>query len=1037
MSKLYAKSCSIVLVMLLSISTLFAQQTVTGRVTDANGPVAGVSVTVAGTNRATQTNATGQYSIQANNGEKLRFTIIGYSSQEITVSGTSHNVTLSQDESNIDEVVVTAMGVKREKRSLGYSFQEVQGTALTDARENNIANALSGKVSNLQVMKSSGGPASSSKIILRGFNSLTGDNQPLIVVDGVPMDNFVGASNNDFWNPTADMGGGLGDLNPEDIESMSVLKGGAASALYGSRASNGVILITTKSGKQKDGVGISYSTITGMENIFMLPELQSEFSQGAGGIYGKQAGTSWGEKITGQEVETWDGKKINLKAYDNMQNFFQTGFNTTQNINFQQAISDKVNLYSSATYLHDNSKTPGMKLNRLNLINRVNAKFGERNQWSTDVKVQYMKNMAYNRAVGGQNDGNYYAQLLLFPRSLDITQFSTGMDELGVNQTWYVDPTEAPVNPYWAIHNKLSNDTRDRYLMNATVKYDFNSWLSADVRFGTDNYNTKYESKTYTGSKINNSYGTGVDKFYENNYIANITARKDNIVGKWGGSLALYGQIMESNRNSIHASAGNLRVPNLFTLGNNIGNPGISESIYKKQINSLYASLDLNYSNYWYITLTARNDWTSTLHPDNNSYFYPSISSSLIVSDLINSNGQMPSWFSFAKIRASYAQTGRDMDPYQLYNTFSVGNDPNNHTTASKGNTLFDPSVVNELQKSFEAGFETRFFQDRLGIDFAYYKTNSTNQLLSIPLNNLSGYQFFMANAGNIQNEGFEAIINASVFRDTPFKWNIVANFSKNNNEILELTDDVKRLKLGGFDDVQVFAEKGKNYGAIYGTKFLRVEDESSEHYGKLILSSQTGLPSKAAGEPVYLGDQTARALVGLTNSFMYKNFGLSFQIDGRFGGKFFAGTHRAIQLNGTSAETVVNGDRKPFVVDGVISNNGAYEINKQEVTPENYWTAVAGTGNLGITEHNLLSATNIRVRNVMLNYSLPQSILGNSVVKNAKIGFSVNNVLMLKSYGKGVDPESTFAINSNATGFEYLSFPTSRSYFLNISVGF
>ena len=1036
MSNFYSKCCSITLVMLLCITTLFAQQSVTGRVTGANGAgIPGVSVTVVGTNKAAQTDAAGNYTIEASNGQTIRFTSVGLQPLEITVSSNTHNVNLQEDESNIDEVVVTAMGIKREKRSLGYSFQEVQGTTLTDARENNIANALAGKVSNLQVVKGSGGPASSSKIILRGFNSLTGDNQPLIVVDGVPMDNFVGASNNDFWNPTADMGSGLGDLNPEDIESMSVLKGGAASALYGSRASNGVILITTKSGKAKEGVGISYSTITGFENIFMIPELQDQFSQGAGGIYGRLATTSWGEKISGQSVDMWDGSKTNLSVHDNMANFFQTGFNTTQNINFQQAISDKVNLYSSATYLHDNSKTPGMKLNRLNLINRVNAKFGERNQWSTDIKVQYMKNMAYNRAVGGQNDGNYYAQVLLFPRSLDITQFENGMNVLGADQTWYLEDTG--INPYWAVNNKLSTDTRDRYLMNATVKYDFNSWLSADVRFGTDMYNTKYESKTYTGSHINNSYSTGVDKFYENNYIASLHARKDNLFGKWGGAISLFGQIMETNRNSLNSSAGNLRVPNLFTLGNSIGNPGISESISEKQINSIYSSLDINYDNFWYITLTGRNDWTSTLHPDNNSYFYPSVSTSLIVSDLIRRTGELPTWFSFAKIRASYAETGRDMGPYQLYNTYNIGVDPNNNTTASKQNVKYDAGVVNELQKSFEVGFETRFFNDRIGLDFAYYKNNSTNQLIDIPMNNLSGYTAFKANAGNIENKGFEVVLNADILRNTEFKWNMKANVSKNENKIIELHSEVDRLTLGGYDDVRIFAEAGKRYGAIYGTKFLRVEDENSEHFGKLILASQTGLPQKADGGPYFLGDQTARALVGLTNSFSYKNIGLSFQIDGRFGGKFFAGTHRAIQLNGNSAETVVNGERNNFVVDGVIQENNGYSNNSKEVSPEDYWSAVAGNGNLGITEQNLLSATNIRIRNLMVNYSLPSHILKSSVVKSAKIGFSVNNLAMLKSYGKGVDPESTFALSTNAVGFEYLSFPTSRSYFFNIAVGF
>ncbi|WP_270089472.1 SusC/RagA family TonB-linked outer membrane protein [Sphingobacterium sp. SYP-B4668] len=1036
MKQFYHTCCTIMLISIISISSVFAQQTVTGKVTDANGNVPGVTVSVKGTNRGTQTGTDGNYTIQASSGETLRYSIVGYAPQEIVVGTTKTiNVTLMEDAGALEEVVVTAMGVKKEKRSLGYSFQEIKGEDLTAARENNIANALAGKVSNLQVIKGSNGPSSSSKIILRGFNSLNGDNQPLIVVDGVPMDNFVGASNNDFWNPSADMGSGLGDLNPEDIESMSVLKGGAASALYGSRASNGVILITTKTGKAKEGVGISYSTITGIENIFMTPELQSDFSQGAGGIYGRLATTSWGEKISGQEVDMWDGSKTKLQAYDNLNNFFKTGFNTTQNINFQQAVSDKTNLYTSATYLHDNSKTPGMKLNRLNLINRVTSKFGERNQWSTDVKVQYMKNMAYNRAVGGQNGGNYYAQALLFPRSLDLTQFKEGMDVLGTEQTWYLE--DSGINPYWAAHNKLSNDTRDRYLMNATVKYDFNDWLSADARFGTDTYTTKYDSKTYTGSHINNSYSNGTDKFFENNYILSLHAKKDNLFGKWGGNASLYGQIMERDRNSLSASAGSLRVPNLFTLGNSIGNPGVSESISRKQINSLYANVELNYDNVWYVSVTGRNDWTSTLHPDNNSYFYPSISTSLVLSDLINKgDGHMPSWFNFAKIRASYAETGRDMDPYQLYNTYSIGNDPNNNTTASKRSTLYDAGVVNELLKSIELGFDTRFLDNRIGLDFTYYKNNSTNQLINIPMNNLSGYGGFRANAGNILNEGLELVLSADILRNpNGLRWNMNANISKNINKIIEFHKDVKQSKLGGIENVGVFAEEGKYYGAIYGSKFLRVEDEASPHFGKMILMN-TGLPQKAVGIH-HLGDQTAKALVGLTNSFGYKNFGLSFQIDGRFGGKFFSGTQRALQLSGSSKETVVNGAREKFVVDGVILKDGNYSKSEVAVNPEDYWNAVAGPDNLGITEQNLYNATNVRIRNAQISYSIPSKSLKSSMVKSAKFGLSVNNLAMLKSYGNGVDPESTFALSSNAVGFEYLSFPTSRSYFLNISLGF
>lgn len=1033
----YYKHWSISLLMLLcSISTLFAQQTVTGKVTAANESLPGVTITVVGTNRATQSNSNGNFTIQANNGEKLRFSIIGYFSKEVTVTGPTLNVTLEEDASGIDEVVVTAMGIKREKKSLGYSFQDIKGEALVEARENNIANALTGKVAGLQIVKGSSGPASSSKIVLRGFTSLTGDNQPLIVVDGVPMENFAGANNNDFWNPSADMGNGIGDLNPEDIESMSVLKGGAASALYGSRALNGVILITTKSGRSNQGVGISYSATMGLENLFITPEIQTTFSQGTDGVYNAQSGSSWGEKITGQTVTGWDGKSRNLQAYDNLGNFFKTGFNTTHNLTFQQSLSEGTSIYTSGTYLHDDSKTPGVKLDRLNLMSKLTSQFGPNKRWTTDLKVQYMNTTANNRAVGGSNAGNYYGVVLQLPPTIDITEFKAGMDNLGGNQTWY--NSSNTVNPYWAVNNKLNKDSRNRFLLNATIKYKFNDWLDADFRAGSDLYNTKMDSRTYTGSSLTNSYSVGSDNFNERNYIVSLNARKDNLFGNWNGSASLFGQVMKQSSNWLNSSAGSLTVPNLFTLSNSEGNPGVSEGIREKQINSLFGTAELNYNNFWFINVTGRNDWSSTLSKKNRSYFYPSISTSLVISDMIaSSGGTTPTWLNFAKLRASYAETGGSLNPYELYNTYSIGKDPNGNTTASRNGTLYDPNVLSELLKSFEVGFDVKAF-NRLSLDFAFYKTNATNQLIRLSMNPLSGYQNYMANAGNIQNKGIEGVLGINVLNNPDrLLWDINVNYSKNVNELLELTEDLRAYSLGGFDNVQINSTVEQRYGTIYGTKFAIVEDPSSPYYGKRIVNGD-GLPLAANGTHL-LGDQSARALLGINNSFAYKNFGLSFLVDGRFGGKFFAGTNLALQRAGLAAETVVNGSRDPFVVDAVVSDgNGGYTVNTKQVTPQQYWNQVTNTsGNLGITEQNLYDATNIRLRNIQLSYRIPAKSLNNSVVKSARFSLSANNVWMIKSHANGVDPESVYAISTNAVGFEYLSFPTSRSYFLNISLGF
>src|SRR5690606_38915916 len=363
------------------------------------------------------------------------------------------------------------------------------------------------------------------------------------------------------------------------------------------------------------------------------------------------------------------------------------------------------------------------------------------------------------------------------------------------------------------------------------------------------------------------------------------------------------------------------------------------------------------------------NDWSSTLSKANRSYFYPSISTSLVISDMISKQGNKPSWLDFAKIRASYAQTGGSLNPYELYNTYSLGKDPNGNTTASKNSTLYNDNVVAELLKSFELGFDIKLW-NRVSLDFAYYKTNATNQLIDLPMNPLSGYERFKANAGNIQNKGFEAILGLNILNNPQnLLWDININYSQNKNELLELIEGLNIYSLGGFDNVQINSTVGQRYGAIYGTRFATVTDENSPYYGRRIVN-RDGIPL-ATSSAELLGDQSAKALIGITNSFTYKNFGLSFQVDGRFGGKFFAGTNLALQRAGLAAETVINGARDPFVVDAVVSDgSGNYIENTKAITPQQYWTQVTNaSGNLGITEQNLYDASNIRLRTLQLSY--------------------------------------------------------------------
>ncbi len=673
-----------------------AQTTVKGVVVDAASSLGlpGVSVLVKGTTTGVTTDFDGNYSINVPSEGTLHFSYVGFTTQEIAVNGRSTiNVSLVEDVSQLDEVVVTALGIKRERKSLGYSVQEVKGETLTETRETNVANALSGKVAGIQVIKGSNGPASSSKIVLRGNSSLTGDNQPLIVVDGIPMDNFTGADNNDFYNPSPDMGNGLGDLNPDDIETMTVLKGASAAALYGSRAGNGVILITTKTGKSRKGLGITFSATTGFERLFIEPELQSQFGQGDLGVYNERSKLSWGPKIEGQSVVDWEGKPTTLRAYDNLGNFYDGGFNQTYSLSFQQQVTDGTSLYTSASYLDDDSNIPGSTFERLNLTTRAVTKFGESKKWTSDVKVQYINTKAGNRPLNGNNNNNAFGTVAQMPRSVDITQFRNTTDQFG-KMRWFV--SENAENPYWSAENRLSNDARDRFLLNGSIKYDITDWLSAEARAGADIYTTTTESKLYSGSPGNNTgmYSFGKESFIEKNFSFLLMAAQDNIVGKFGGSATLGGNIMGRSSNYISGSSGELVVPNLFSLNNGVNNPNVNQGSTERRTNSLYGTFQINYDGFLFMDFTGRNDWSSTLSKENRSFFYPSISTSFVVTDMIRKAGsELPGWLTFGKIRASYATVGNDLGPYQLYNSYWIGNNANGNTTAGTNNTLFNPDL--------------------------------------------------------------------------------------------------------------------------------------------------------------------------------------------------------------------------------------------------------------------------------------------------------------------------------------------------------
>lgn len=1013
-----------------------AKITTQGTIVDAQGePLIGVSILEVGTTNGAITDVDGKFSLQVATGATLELSYIGYKTQRLTAVPDLGTIKMMDDTEVLQEVVVTALGIKREKKALGYAMQEVKGESLVAARETNLANALSGKISGVQVIRSSNGPGGSSKIQLRGANSVTGLNQPLIVVDGVPMDNFTGSDNADFYNPSLDMGNGLSDINPEDIESMSVLKGASAAALYGSRAGNGVILITTKKGSKREGLGLTISASVSAETIFMKPDMQTSFGQGTNGIYDSETWNSWGPAM-GTEY-SFNGQNRIMQYYDNIDSYFKTGTNFTESVSFQQQF-DKTAVYASATRMDDSSKIPGADLSRTNFTLRASSTFGKDDRWSMDAKIQYINTGANNRPLIGNNDSNAFLTIYKLPASLNIQDYRNPLTDEGKMYWW--SPTG--LNPYWLEKYNLNADNRSRFLLNASVKYKITDWLNVEIRGGSDMYFTEASGKVYAGASTknngNSSYSLDEERFYENNFSFLFSAQKDNLIDKIGVSATFGGNLMERKSSGLQNYVSKLTVPNLFNINNSsTSDRSVTETYNHKKINSLYGTIGLNYNGWVFLDATFRNDWSSTLAKENRSFFYPSVSLSWVFSDMMNKfNKPLPEWITYAKARASFAQVGNDMDPYQLYDSYTIGSDQWGNTTAKPGDTKYDATVRSELISSWEAGLEMKFFNNRLGFDFAWYKSNAKRQLMKIPVNEMSGYKNRIINAGNIQNTGVELMINARPVETATFSWDTQINFSKNNNKILDLGPGIPKYELGGAEELKVYAVAGGNYGEIWGTKFARVTDQNSPYYGKLILND-AGLPT-TDGERYKIGDQQPDCMIGWNNTFSYKNFAFTFQFDGRIGGDIYSYTNYMLQTSGRAAVTAPGGNREDFVLDGVIPDgNGGYKVNTVSITQEAYWKNGIGTGNQGIAEANIYDGTNFRLRNVALNYTFPREMLKRTCFQQVKLGVSVNNVWMIYSDMNGIDPESVMVSNTNATGFEFGASPTSRTYLFNVTLGF
>lgn len=990
--------------------------------------IPGVTVSEKGTLNGTQTDSHGRFTIKVNSPTSiLVFSFVGMRSTEVALNNrTSISVELADEAVNIDEVVVTALGIRREKKALGYAVQDVKGEELTRSRDASIANALAGKLAGVQIKQNGTGVGGSTRIMIRGNNSISGNNQPLIVVDGIPIDNFA-SSPADYWgNSTIDKGSGLSDISPDDIESISVLKGGAAAALYGSRAGNGVLLITTKSGKSARGIGIAYSSNFSFERPMQTPKFQNEWGQGNNGAFDANVVGSWGPKMDGQS-RTMALGNLPYSARDNdlYKDFLRTGTSWTNSFEMSKSV-DGLTYRAGVTRLDNKAVVPNSGLDRTSVVLSGTARMAS---WlNFESKINYINQNTRNRIALARDPNNIFMDNLYRPRSVAFSDYEPfrAMDWKrpdGKPAAYVTDHNASPDNVFWMTQKNRNSDKRDRYLGMVAMNVNFTDWLTLKVRSGMDNYTFYYDMTRATGNpywESEGSFTTYQEKFKEMNSDFLFTGKKTwdkfGLVATFGGNRMSRTSSLDINR------SGALEIPDFYSIS--AGREHKAEyTASQKQINSLYGTVSLSYADAFYLDASLRGDWSSTLPKDKNSYSYPSVSGSWVFSETLKSGGAKLGPLSFGKLRASWAEVGNDTDPYMLKNYFTTDYNIKEGTmTVTRQNWRANPNLRNETIRSIEAGIELKAWNNRVGIDVSYYKKNAFNQILKIAIPPATGYQYDLINAGNIQNQGWELALNAIPVKSSAFEWSTLINASINRNKIISLSESTKKQILSDATGLpfQIVAEEGGSYGDIIGTAYER------DAAGNIVIGA-SGTPVQAA-EMKNLGNTMPKGMVGWSNAINYKNFNLNFLIDFTYGAKVYMGSIQMGTGFGTLDMTAPYRDGG-MIVPGVTQNGAA---NATSITSEQYWKGING-----INEAFVYDATNARFRELSLGYSLPKSILKNSRIQSVKASLVARNLFMIYSKTKGFDPEAGFSNANGVMGVEFNSMPTLRSIGFNVSVGF
>ena len=1019
---------------------------VTGVVEDADGPVIGASVVEKGTTNGIVSDIDGNFTLMVSPDATLKISYVGSEPVEVKATEAPMKITLEQSAQMLSEVVVTALGIKRDRKALGYGLEEVKGDAFEKAKETNVINSMAGRVAGLVVSQTAGGPSGSTRVILRGSTEMTGNNQPLYVVDGVPLDNtnFGSAGTSGGY----DLGDGISSINPDDIESMSVLKGPAASALYGSRASHGVILITTKkAGQEKYSVEYN-GTLTIDKQLSKWNNVQQIYGMGSNGTYSIDAvsntNKSWGPKADGSNMlRYFDGiERPYLIIPDNTSGFFRTGL-TANNTVTVSSNTGNTGIRFTLTDMRNKDIVPKTHMSRDIFNLRTNTSLG---RVDLDFSVNYTHENVKNRPALGDSKSNIGKNLMTLATTYDQRWLSTYQDANGEYSNWNgMDPYN--VNPYWDVYKNSNDSDKDLFRLHASAVYNITSHLKVKGTAGAElNWFSFDDFKAPTTPGYESGYlqqSQFKNRMYNFELIATYNNRWGDFdfTGTGGGNL-----YKVDNRTNI-TTAQEMQIRDVVALMS-FNETSLQENSYRKQINSLFAAVNLGWRNMLYLDATIRGDKSSTLPSGNNTYVYPSVSGSFVFSELIKRGNILP----YGKIRLSYAQVGSDTDPYQLglvytkskftYPGFTIGFIDN--TTIPNKN--LKPTRTN----SFEVGFETKILNNRIGLDFTYYNQISKDQIMGMASSWATGYPYRLINAGEIQNQGVEIALNTRPLIIGDFSWDLGINFSKNNNKVRKLVDDMDMFELekASWLDVQVAAKVGENFGSIVGPDFQRNDN------GDILIDPATGLPMYDKSNHV-LGNASWDWTGGLSTTFHYKNFGLTALFDVKVGADLYSMSARAAHESGKSLATltgreewykseeerqaagIAKGDASwtptgGFVAPGVIDNgDGTYRPNDIKINPEDYWMSVCRNAPSMFIYDN----SYIKCREITLTYQFPKKWLG-KVVQDMSLSFVTRNPFIVWKNIPDIDPDSNYN-NTTGMGLEYGSLPSRKSFGFNLYVKF